>query len=466
MHWEASTTTEPRPPRVRSLEGEVRCPRHHACFSLKSGVALIEPAITNSATWEAGIVDDNVFMRAQDEVSPPSVESTRPALSRTVIVGGGATGIATAERMRELSDEGRFSILTADDALPSGRSNLSRDFLAGTAPEEWLPLQHRSFYRNRRIDLRLECPMVSTGVDERRVATVSGEVFPCALLIATGTEPRRLQIPGFNPSSAFPLRPLADVPAIIAAFGENTSVAFTGTELAGMEAAAATRAHGLRVHMLAPEMLAMERILDEGVGRFLPSMHGAHGVELHLRTRLASFDGQELTLGNGRTLGVGATVVGVGVGAAPGSLLPESEGSTIEDGILHPVQLQASIDEIHAAGDVACYPHVSDQIRVNHSMHAQRQGQTAAVNMFGADLTLNDEPFSWLHHYGLELPCTGVFDGFGEVAIDGYVEARDFTAKYHRDGRLIAALTGGCDLGSPRVSAGLHARVVQVAAQC
>lgn len=442
---------------------EVRCPWHHACFSLRTGAARRAPAFAPLATWQTQIVGDKVFVRAQNVTNPPATAPARRALANIVIIGAGASGFAAAERLRELGYEGGLSMLSADDAPPYDRPNLSKDFLAGTAPEEWIPLQDRSFYKNRRIDLRLDCPVASIETDAQRVVTASGEAFPYdALLIATGAEPHRLPIPGFDRPNVFTLRSLADARAVIAACDKATSVAFIGAGFIGMEAAAAMRARGLHVHVVAPEAVPMERILGNEVGRFLAEMHKENGVELHLRTRPTGFDGQVLTLEDGSALR--ADVVVVSVGVAPRSQLAERAGIAVENGILVDAQLQTSVSGVYAAGDVARYPHGRDQIRIEHWVHAQRQGQTAAANMLGAAQAFTDEPFFWTHHYGLDLRCTGIFSGWDEIAISGDLAAHDFIAKYYRSGRLIAALTAGRDLENLRVEAGMHTCTVEAMA--
>lgn len=440
---------------------EVRCPWHHACFSLRTGAALRAPAFAPLETWQTEIVGDTVFVRGQNMANPPGAAPARRALAHIVIIGAGASGYAAAERLRELGYEGELSMLSADDAPPYDRPNLSKDYLAGTAPEEWIPLQDRSYYKHRRIDLRLDCPVASIDTKAHRVVTVAGEVFPYdALLIATGAEPRRLTIPGFDRPNAFVLRSLADARAIIAACDQATSVAFIGAGFIGMEAAAAMRARGLGVHVVAPEALPMERILGHEIGRFLAEMHEAKGVELHMGTRPTGFDGQVLTLEDGSALR--ADVVIVSVGVAPRSQLAERAGIAVENGIIVDAQLQTSVAGIYAAGDVARYPHGTDQVRIEHWVHAQRQGQTAAANMLGAAQSFVDEPFFWTHHYGLDLRCTGVFNGWDEIVIDGDLAAHDFIAKYYRDGRLIAAMTAGRDLENLRIEAGMHACAAQI----
>lgn len=435
---------------------EIRCPWHHACFSLRTGAALRAPAFAPLATWHTEIVGDSVFVSAQNALKPQGVALERQAPERIVIIGGGAAGFAAAERLRELGYEGRLSMLSADAALPCDRPNLSKDYLAGTAPEEWVLLQDQGFYTDRGIDLRLGCSVAEIETDAHRVVTASGEAFPYdTLLIATGAEPHRLLVPGFARRNVFTLRSLADARAIIAACKKATSVVFIGAGFIGMEAAGALRARGLSVHVVAPNAVPMERILGNEIGQLLASIHEAHGVELHMRTRPTGFDGNVLTLEDGRTLH--ADIIVISVGVAPRTMIAQRAGIAVDNGILVDTQLRTSVAGIYAAGDVARYPHGADQIRIEHWTHAQRQGQTAAANMLGFAQEFVDEPFFWTHHYGLDLRCTGVFNGWDEVAIEGDLEAHDFIAKYTRNGRLIAAVTAGRDLENLQAEAVIQA---------
>jgi len=172
---------------------EIRCPWHHACFSLRTGRARHAPAFAALATWQVDIIDDMVFVRG--EAAPTDMTSTRPLEEprRIVIIGGGAAGYAAALRLRELGYTGSLTMLSADDAAPYDRPNLSKDYLAGSAPEDWIPLQGADFYTGHGIDLKLDCQVAGIDTAGRQVSTTTGERHPFdALLIATGAEPRRL----------------------------------------------------------------------------------------------------------------------------------------------------------------------------------------------------------------------------------------------------------------------------------
>lgn len=437
-------------------DGEIRCPWHHACFSLRTGQALRAPAFAPLARWQVEIVGDTVFVRGEDMAKPSPPPRPRRQPGRIVIIGGGAAGYAAAVRLRELGHEGSLSMLSADTSAPYDRPNLSKDYLAGTAPEDWIPLQGPDFYAGQRIDLRLGCEVAAIDAKGRQVTSAGGEAFAYdALLIATGAEPRRLPTPGFERPGVFMLRSLDDARAIIAASDGARSVVLVGAGFIGLETAGALRARGLEVHVVTPEEVPMERTLGREVGGFLTRLHQEAGVVFHLRAKATGFDGKALTLEDGTRIAAGLVVVGIGV--SPRTQLAAAAGLEVDDGIVVDARLQASVPGIYAAGDVARYRHGADLLRIEHWVHAQRQGQVAAANMLGADEAFTDVPFFWTHHGGLDLRFTGHAAGWDEVRIDGELAARDFVARYFRNGALVAAASVGRDQENLSIEAALCA---------
>ena len=443
------------------VDGEVRCPWHHACFSLRTGAALSAPAFAPLQAWRVELVDGllHVHARVTEEdaapAEPASIAHAGYREQRIVVVGGGAAGFAAVERLRNLGFSGPLALLSADRDAPCDRPNLSKDYLAGTAPEDWIPLQPAEFYRDHRIDLRL-------GHDVASIDTAAGEVLARngerhrydALLLATGAEPVRLATPGFDRDNVFALRSLADARAIIAAATNARSVVILGASFIGLEAASALRARGLSVHVVARGPLPMERTLGPDLGTLLLRLHREHGVEFHLQRTTTGFDGQTVTLDDGTRIQTDLVVVGIGV--RPRTALAEAAGLAVRDGILVDACLRTSHPSIFAAGDVARYRSGEAELRVEHWVHAQRQGQVAAANMLGLAEAFDAVPFFWTHHYGVELRHVGVADGWDETRIDGSPDAFDCSVRYFRGGRLVAATTIGRDRENLEIEAGLH----------
>ncbi len=441
----------------RIADGSVHCPWHHACFDLRTGAADCAPAFAPLGRWRTEVVDGSVFVRERLPGPPAAtVHHGAGKPRRVVIVGGGAAGHAAARRLRDRGFDGSVTMLSADADVPVDRPNLSKDFLAGTAPPEWLPLQDAAAYVDQGIDLRLDCEVAALDPQARRVTTATGERFDYdVLLLATGAEPRRLGLPGFDLAHVFSLRTLADAQRIVAAAAGARSVAFVGAGFIGLEAAAALRSRGLAVSIVAPEAVPMARILGEQLGEFLAGLHRDHGVAFHLGRKPVRLDGHALVLDDGSR--VAADLVIVGAGVVPRTQLAEAAGMAVDNGILVDATLQTSIPGLYAAGDVARYPHGGAHARVEHWVHAQRQGQCVADNLLGDAREFTDVPFFWTHQYDLELRVTGHLAGWDELRIEGSPEARDFTARYYRWGTLVAAATVGRDRANLELEADLAA---------
>jgi NADPH-dependent 2,4-dienoyl-CoA reductase/sulfur reductase-like enzyme/nitrite reductase/ring-hydroxylating ferredoxin subunit len=436
------------------VDGEVRCPWHHACFSLRSGRARKAPALSPLALWQAEVEGDRVFVRAKRE-TPPAASAPRTPRERIVIVGGGAAGFAAAQRLRQLGHEGAIVLLSADESGPYDRPNLSKDYLAGTAPEEWIPLKDEEFYKEHRIELRTGAEVTGIDAKAREVNTKEGGRFGYdALLLATGAEPRSLPIPGLDHANVHVLRTLADARAVIKACEDKDAVAFIGAGFIGLEAAGALRQRGLDVHVVAPEAVPMERVLGAELGRFLAGLHAAAGVQFHLGAKIEGYDGEAIALGDGTR--VPAQVLIVGAGVAPRTQLAKLLGLQEQEGIVVNDRLQTSDPDVYAAGDVARFPWQGELARIEHWVHAQRMGQQAAANMLGADEAFADVPFFWTHHQGMDLRYCGYAGKWDEVQIDGDVAAKDFTARYFRAGKLVAAASVGRDRENLEIEASLN----------
>lgn len=427
-----------------AADGMIHCPWHHACFSLRTGAALKAPAFAPLAKWRVETIGERVFVRERDDTQAPSVPAPAMQPERIVIVGGGAAGFAAAERLRTLGFKGSVTMLSADRDPPCDRPNLSKDYLAGNAEADWIPLRGPEFYAEQGIDLQLDCVVEAIDPVAREVRTGSGEHHRYdALLLATGAEPRRLSLPGFDLPNVHALRTLADTNAIIAACAEAKSVALVGAGFIGLEAAGALRSRGLTVHVVAPDAVPMERQLGAELGNFLAGLHAAQGVQFHLGTNVASYDGHALMLDGGRSLDADLLLVGIGV--VPRTQLAEAAEIVVRNGILVDAQLRTSVAGIYAAGDAARYPQGDGDARVEHWVHAERQGQVAAANMLGAAQAFDDVPFFWTHHQGLDLRYCGLADAWDDVRIDGDLMQHEFIARYFRGGTLVAAAAMGRD---------------------
>ena len=427
----------------------IRCPWHHACFDLRTGEAARAPALTSLAVWRVEHEGDRILVRQKQELPKPRGKGPVDAPGRIVIVGGGAAGFAAAEMLRRQELRGDIVLLSDDSAPPVDRPNLSKDYLAGSAPEDWLPLRPDDFYAEAGIDLRLKSNVTSIDTSARNVMVAGGGSIPYdRLLLATGAEPVRLPIPGADQPHVHTLRSLADCRAIIDSLNGAHRAIVIGASFIGLEAAAALRARDIEVHVVAPEQRPMERVLGPDMGDFVRALHEEHGVIFHLGNTVVAIDGKRATLKSGGVLEADLVVVGVGV--RPRLALAEQAGLALDRGVVVNAYLETSIPGIWAAGDIARWPdpHSGENIRVEHWVVAQRQGQTAARNMLGQREAFDAVPFFWSQHYDVPINYVGHAEKWDEIAIDGDIAARDCLLKYKSRGRVLAVASIYRDLAS------------------
>jgi apoptosis-inducing factor 3 len=424
----------------------VRCPWHHACFSLRTGEALRAPAFEPVPCWRVERKDGSVFVReklpSKSDASPAARRRSAAAARHMLILGGGAAGFAAAEMLRREGFDGGVTILTADDAAPYDRPNLSKDYLAGAAPEAWMPLRPAEYYEENGIDLVLGVEAAEIDRTTRQVKTSDGRAYPFdKLLIATGAAPIHLRIPGAGLAHVRTLRSFADCRWLVARAVATDRAVIIGASFIGLEVAAALQQRGLEVHVVAPEMRPMEKVLGPELGEFLRSLHEQHGVVFHLGHRAKAIDATGVTLDDGARLETNLVVVGIGV--RPRVTLAERAGLAVDQGILVDERLETSAPAIFAAGDAARWPdrYSGERVRIEHWVVAERQGQLAAGNMLGASDPYVAPAFFWTKHYDVVIDYVGHASGWDAIDIDGDIGARDATLRYRRGERTLAVAT-------------------------
>jgi len=419
----------------------VRCPLHHACFSLRNGEALRAPALDPIACWRVERRGEMAFVREKlPEPQPSRAVRTTRTPSSVIIVGGGGAGLAAADVLRREGYDGPVTMLSADDSPPCDRPNLSKDYLAGTAQEDWMPLRPPEFYNEHRIELLLGSRVSSIDVGARHVQLEDGSrrAFG-ALLITTGADPMRLPIPGAD--QVHYLRSFADGRALIKMASGATRVVVVGSSFIGLEVAASLRARGIGVDVVAPDQTPLERIMGPEVGRFIQALHEEQGVVFHLGRTVTRVDGRTAALSDGTTLDADFVVAGIGV--RPATAVAEQAGLALDRGIVVNEYLETSASGIFAAGDVARWPdrRSGEQIRIEHWVVAERQGQVAARNMLGRRERFDAVPFFWSQHYDVTINYVGHAEQWDSVQIDGTLESRDCSITYARGDRRLAVAT-------------------------
>jgi len=312
-----------------------------------------------------------------------------------------------------------------------------------------MPLRDEAFYKDNKIDLRLNTDVTSIDTRKKQVVTAKGEVIGYdRLLLATGAEPVRLDFPGSRQPNVHVLRTFADSRAIIEHAKTAKRAVVIGASFIGLEAAASLRARKIEVHVVAPEDRPMERILGKDMGDFIRALHEENGVNFHLGNTVTAIDGRKVTLKSGDTLEADLVIMGVGV--RPRLALAEQAGLTLDKGVVVDDYLQTSVPEIYAAGDIARWPdpHTGENIRVEHWVVAERQGQTAALNMMGEPTKFDAVPFFWSQHYDVPINYVGHAEKWDDIQIEGDIKKRDCLLRFQRGGKTLAVVTIYRDLDS------------------
>ena len=437
------------------VEGRrVHCPWHHACFDLSTGLAA-GPALRPITCYEVHTDQGLVRVGKKRDIPRPTAAM---APRSVVIIGAGAAGAACAESLRRLGHRGSVTLVGDEAPGPVDRPNLSKDYLAGQAPEEWIPLRDAEFYRAEQIELLLTDAASSIDPARRVVSLRSGrELAYDALLLATGSSPRRLDIPGADAPHVFTLRTLADSRAIIARAQAASRAVVIGSSFIGLEVAASLRKRNLEVDVVSPDSVPLGRVVGEKLGGYVRALHEQHGVRFHLGRKPARIEAARVLLDDGSELAADFVVFGVGVSPRVG--LAQLAGLTLERGVQVDAFLRTSRPEIYAAGDIAAYPDArsGQRVRIEHWGAAERQGQAVARAMLGAGTPFHDVPFFWSAHYETTLSYVGHTEQWDHVHERGSLESGQYVSAFERAGKILAVVSVGDDRASLRAEVAMQA---------
>jgi len=433
------------------VDATVRCPLHHACFDLATGTALHAPALSPLPTWAAVRRDGRIFAGEKIERDPLApLDGVGPAArpESIVIIGAGAAGAAAAEMLRREGYDGPVTIVDPEPDSPYDRPNLSKDYLAGTASIDWIPLRPPGFYESHRITIRRSA---AAAIDPapRVVRLADGGTLPYgALLLAPGAEPIPLDVPGSDRPHVHRLRSFADSTAILQAAERAKSVVVVGSSFIGLEVAAALRTRGLSVDVVSRDAVPLGGIFGPELATVVRARHERAGVRFHLEAELARIDEHTVMTVRGRSLDADLVVLGIGV--RPRVALAEAAGLRIDRGVVVDASLRTSVPTIWAAGDIARWPdpRSGTSIRVEHWVVAERMGQAAARAMLGGREAFVAVPFFWSAHYDLQIRYVGHAEQWDEAIASGDLAAGAGSVTYRAGGRTLAVASIGDDMTS------------------
>ena len=422
----------------------VHCPWHHACFDLRTGEAIAAPALNNNSCWKVEQRDNQFFVTGKIDKQVKRTPAVSP--NNVVIVGAGAAGGAAAEMLRKEGYAGSIVLIGADESLPYDRPNLSKDYLAGSAPEEWIPLRSPDFYREQQIETLINTSVKAIDPEKKKVTLSDGRSLGYdALLLATGAEPVRLSIPGSDLPNVLYLRTLADSRRIIDKAKEAKQAVVIGSSFIGLEVAASLRQRKIAVHVVGRELQPLEKIFGREVSSLVRQVHEQQGVIFHLGRTPVEVHQQGVQLDDGTT--VEADLVVVGIGVRPRTALAEEAGIATDNGVLVDEFLETNVKGIFAAGDIARWPDPrAGRIRVEHWVVAERQGQIAARNILGKQERFDFAPFFWSNHFDLQIVYTGHHGRGDSVHVTGDLKAKDASVVFRNGQKTTAVASVGRDL--------------------
>src|SRR4051794_11525556 len=375
--------------------------------------------------------------RARSSYTSPAM----PEPATHVIVGASLAGAKTSEALRTEGFEGRNVLVGAEDERPYERPPLSKDYLRGESEREKAYVHPAGFYEEHDIELLTGTTVSAIDTDARTVALGGESIGYDRLLIATGAEPRRLNVPGADLEGVHYLRTLPDSDRLHAAGGRAVVI---GAGWIGSEVAASARQMGHDVALVEMTEVPLERVVGREVGAFYADVHRAQGVELHMGTGVEALEGsgkvERVRLADGTTLDCDYVVVGVGV--LPRVELAEQAGIAVGDGILVSQRLETSVPGVFAAGDVAnaYHPVLGRKLRVEHWANALNQPAVAARAMLGKDASYDRLPYFFSDQYDVGMEYTGHATEWDEVVFRGDPASREFVAFWLSGGRVLAGM--------------------------
>jgi len=421
------------------------CPWHHACFDACSGQHLEAPGMDALPTYEVSMEGDDAIIHVREEAGDrvPNQMSERNESEGEiyVVLGGGAAGAYAAEGMRQAGYQGRIVMISADEDLPYDRPNCSKAYLAGEAPEEWMPLRSEDFYNDHGIEVRTKRRVTRVDASNKRIEFEDHEPMSYdKIVLCTGGAPRHLPLPGMGLENVHTLRSLADSRQIRKEAESAKKAVVIGASFIGMESAASLLNHDCEVTVVGPEKVPFARVFGEDIGSLLQRMHEEKGVQFKLGHSVEGLKGKDgkvmaVTLDNGEDLPADLVLAGIGVEPNTGYLegVPrEKDGGIRTDDFLHVRH------DLYAAGDIAHFPLNGSTARIEHWALACQQGRVAGMNMAGANHPFKTVPFFWTRQHGKSLAYLGHAKNWERIIYQGDVDEQSFLAFYVVDDKVKA----------------------------
>ena len=431
--------------------GVIMCPWHHACFNAETGDLIDPPARDSLPKYETKIIGDDVIVMLPDELqSSRASEMSKPdpADKRNYfIIGGGASGNAAAQALREGGYKGKITIITQEARIPYDRPNLSKDYLSGEAQPEWMPLRDIEFYESNGIEILFGKKVEKVDISKKEIRIADNNILKYdKMLLATGGTPRTLNIPGSDLKNIFYLRSFDDCDKIIEASKKISKAVVIGASFIGMEVAYHLKERKLDVTVVAPEDVPFKNILGNEVGNLIRKLQEDHDVKFKLSSQVSKFEGDEkvkfVILSNGEKIESDLVVIGIGVKPATDFI----KGLDLEkDGSIKVNEYLQVTEDVYASGDIATFPYNGNNIRVEHWRLAEQQGRVAGFNMADKKIKFNKQPFFWTAHAGLNIRYVGNAKEWDDTITWGNINSKEFIIFLIKNNKVTAAIGNNRD---------------------
>jgi len=431
------------------------CPWHNAYFDITTGDLQEPPGLDSLPRYLVRIEDDRVIVTVPESASGlrtlEMAQYDRAIDNRTfVILGAGAAGIHAAETLRVAGYQGRIVMITREDRLPYDRTTLSKNYFTGKSTKESIMLRSPEFFERHQIEVWLDRTVKNADLNTKTITFQTGETLVYdSLLIATGTQPIQLEVPGADLQNILTLRSFADADRLLESAKNTAQAVVIGSGFIGMEIAAGLTQKGVKVTIVSPASFPFENTLGTEIGHLFKQVHQEQGVTFRMGRKVAQLEGEgtveTVVLDNGDRLSADLVVVGIGVKPVTdfitGIDLDPQDRSILVDEYL------CAAEGVYAAGDIARYPDwlTSGSLRVEHWRIAAQHGRIAAHNMLGNPTKFRGVPVFWSAQFEFPIRYVGHATAWDELIIDGDLDRREFIAFYVKDDRVLAAASSKRD---------------------
>jgi NADPH-dependent 2,4-dienoyl-CoA reductase/sulfur reductase-like enzyme/nitrite reductase/ring-hydroxylating ferredoxin subunit len=433
---------------------KIMCSWHHAVFDITKGDVNQPPALEGLRTYQLEIRDDDIVLFPENKIEQRDQKQSKFKEHKAderpyIIIGSGAAGNSAARKLRELGYTGHLIMVTADSQAPYDRTALSKEYLRGKIDTQWLLLNQDDLYEQNHIELIKNHRVTHVDAYNREIELDDDtKIIYEKLLVASGSEPKKLEISGNDLENIFTLRTLDDANKILKKAENKEKIAVIGASFIGLETAENLNIENHEIHVIAPESVPFVSQLGEDIGKLIQNKMEDKGIKFHLGQTVSEFRGngklEEVVLNNGQILSVGIAIIGIGVHPVSDFLPPfdkVTDGSLLTDRYL---QVE---NNIYAAGDVATFPYwkTNELIRIEHWRVAEQLGAIAAHNMLKTNKKIEIIPFFWMNLAGLYLRYVGYAEKWEDTFLDGDLSNEDFIVYYINNDKISAALGANRD---------------------